>query len=117
MRILVVDDEPDFLATCVRLFALIGHEAVTATDALAAISTIDAGGLDLVITDLRIGPLGGQAIVRHLQRVQPALPLIVVTAHPSPEVVQVVRQARAILLSKPVSPAELKAAIERIQAR
>ncbi len=116
MRILVVDDEPDFLNTCVRLLALMRHQAVTATDALEAIAQIDKGGLDLVITDLWMGPLGGEAVLRHAQRVLPPLPVIVVTGHPSPEVGQTVREACAQLLLKPITPRELKTAIDRALA-
>ena len=117
MRILVVDDEPDFLATCVRLLALMGHEAVTAKDVLDAISQIDNRRLDLIITDLRMGPLDGHAVMQHAQRRRPPLPVIVVTGHPSPEIAQTVRAAGALLLPKPITPQELKAAIDRTLSR
>ncbi len=113
MKILVVDDEPDFLATCVRLLALMGHEAVTAANALDAMSLIDRGGLDLLITDLRMAPVSGQAVIQHARRVRPALRVIVVTGHPSPDVASMVREAGAALLPKPITPTELRAAIDR----
>jgi DNA-binding NtrC family response regulator len=113
VKILVVDDEPDFLATCVRLLALMGHEAVTAAHGFDALSLIDRGGLDLVITDLRMAQLDGEAVVRHARRATPALPVIVVTGHPSPAVASMAREAGAVLLPKPIMPAELRAAIDR----
>ena len=117
MRILVVDDEPDFLATCVRLLALMGHEAVAANDVPDAISQIDNRRLDLIITDLRMRPLDGHAVLQHAQRRRPPLPVIVVTGHPSPEIAQAVRAAGALLLPKPITPQELKAAIDRTLSR
>ncbi len=116
MKILVVDDEPDFLATCVRLLALMGHEAVTAANALEALTLIDRGALDLVITDLRMAPADGEAVIRYARRATPALPLIVVTGHPSPGVASMAREAGATLLPKPIAPAELRAAIDRALA-
>jgi CheY-like chemotaxis protein len=114
MRILVVDDEPDFLTTCRRLLALMGHEAVTATNGADALDHIDRGELDLVITDLRMGALGGQVVVRHARRAVPPVPVIIVTGHPAPGTDEFAREAQAILLVKPVGAAELKAAITRV---
>lgn len=113
MKILVVDDEPDFLATCVRLLALMGHEAVTARDALEAIARIDEGGLDLIITDMRMGSLGGEAVILRAERALPPLPVIVATGHPSPDIVQTAREKGLTLLSKPMTPVELRTAIEQ----
>jgi DNA-binding NtrC family response regulator len=82
VRILVVDDEPDFLHTCERLLVLMGHVAVT--DAVAGIARIDEGGFDLVITDLRMPAPGGWALVVHARRGRSALPTIIITGQASP---------------------------------
>jgi two-component system response regulator GlrR len=117
MRVLVVDDEPDFLATCVRLLSLKGHEALTATNALDAMSRIDLERPDLVITDLRLGGPDGQAVVQHARRARPPLPVIIVSGHPSPDVVGTASRAGAELLAKPISPIQLMAAIDRTRPR
>jgi two-component system, cell cycle sensor histidine kinase and response regulator CckA len=117
VRILVADDEPDFVVTCVRLLALTGHQALTAGNALDAIAKIHTERPDLVITDLRLGPHDGWAVVEHARRRVPALPVIVVTGHPGPDAARRARQAGAAFLPKPVSPAELTAAIDRLGAR
>jgi two-component system response regulator FlrC len=113
VNVLVVDDEPDFLATCVRLLALLGHQATTARDALEAIARIETGGVDLIITDMQMGPLGGQAVIQRAERALPPVPVIVITGHPSPDVVRIARRAGATLLAKPLMPTELRAAIDR----
>ncbi len=112
MRVLVVDDEPDFLATCVRLLALMGHEAITATNAIDALARIDEDRPGLVMTHLRMGPLGGDAVVERARRVRPALPVIVVTGSASAEAARRVRDTNVRVLAKPLDPAELKAAIQ-----
>jgi two-component system, cell cycle sensor histidine kinase and response regulator CckA len=117
LRILVADDEPDFVVTCVRLLALKGHATLTAGNALDAIAKIHADRPDLVITDLRLGPHDGWTVVEHARRIVPALPVIVVTGHPAPDAARRARQAGAELLPKPVSPAELTAAIDRLAPR
>jgi DNA-binding NtrC family response regulator len=116
VRILVVDDEPDFLQTFERLLAVMGHVAVTEMTPVAAIARIDRGGLDLVITDLRMPPPGGQAVVWHARRARPALPVIIITGQPSPFTAELARQASATLLLKPVGHQELRAAIDRLGA-
>jgi DNA-binding response OmpR family regulator len=117
VRILVVDDEPDFLDTCERLLALMGHVAVTESSARAGIARIDEGGLDLIITDLRMPAPGGQAVVIHARRTVAGLPIIIITGHASSSAVQLAREAGAVLLHKPVGPGELRAAIDRLLAR
>jgi two-component system response regulator PilR (NtrC family) len=112
VKILVVDDEPDFLATCVRLLALMGHEAVTTTNAPDGAARIEAGGIDLVITDMRMGG-NGRAVAGLARRASPPVPVIVVTGYPSLETVEAARRANAILLPKPVDPRELRSAIHR----
>ncbi len=115
VRVLVVDDEPDFLATCVRLLSLKGHEALTATNALDAISRIDTEHPDLVVTDLRLGGPEGQVVVQHARRARPPLPVIIVSGHPSPEIARMASRAGAEFLAKPISPTQLMAAIDRIR--
>ena len=117
MRVLVVDDEPDFLATCVRLLSLKGHESLTATNALDAMSRIDVERPDLVITDLRLGGPDGQVVVQYARQGHPPLPVIVVSGHPSPDVARAASRAGAEFLAKPISPMQLMAAIDRIRPR
>ena len=50
------------------------------------------------------------------EHLAPDVPVIVVTGQPSPEVARTVREAGAVLLPKPVTSGELRAAIERVLA-
>jgi CheY-like chemotaxis protein len=49
--ILLVDDEPDFVANCERLLRRVGHVSLRAYTGIEALTLIDLEGPDLVVTD------------------------------------------------------------------
>jgi len=67
-RVLVVDDETDFLASYERLLRRQGYEVITATSRAAGLDAVRAAALghrlDLVISDLRLPDGDGLDVVR-----------------------------------------------------
>ena len=113
-KTLLVDDEPDLVATCVRLLGQIGHRCLTAGTGREAMSLIDAEHPDLVVTDLRLPTIDGLAIARHARRASPPPPVILTTGFTSREVRREAEQAgAAVYLSKPFSAAEFLDAVRR----
>ncbi|MBI2154129.1 MAG: response regulator [Candidatus Rokubacteria bacterium] len=116
-RTLIVEDEPDLLETCVRLLRQVGHSCLTAHTGRDAIALIDAEHPDLVVTDLRLPTVNGLAVTRHASRASPPMPVIVITAYPSPHTKREAHQAGAtIFLPKPFSAAEFMDAVNRALA-
>jgi len=82
-RILVVDDEPAVRYLLRALFEEEGFEVDEAADGDAGLARAQAGGIDLVITDLRMPGLDGLALLDALLVLPRAPRVILVTAHGS----------------------------------
>lgn len=110
-RVLVVDDESDFLATYERLLRREGFEVVTATSRAAGLAVLAAEAPVLVISDLRLPDGDGLDVVRAARLASP-VPVIVVTGYPSDETRRAALTAGATtFLAKPFAAAMLLAAI------
>jgi DNA-binding response OmpR family regulator len=111
-RVLVVDDEADFLATYERLLRREGYEVVTVTSRAAGLAALAGDHPDLVISDLRLPDGDGLDVVRAAHSARDPLPVIVVTGYPSTETRRAALAAGATtFLAKPFAAAVLLAAI------
>jgi two-component system response regulator PilR (NtrC family) len=84
-RILVVDDERgmrDFLSIMLRQD---GHEVTSARDGLEALQRIKAGGLDLVITDLKLPGADGLEVLKVSRKFMPTVQVVMITAFATTE--------------------------------
>ncbi|MDB5100812.1 MAG: response regulator receiver domain protein [Cyanobacteria bacterium RYN_339] len=79
-RVLVVDDNPAALQIAMLVCQLCGHAPVGARDGGEAWGHMQAGPVDLVLTDLHMPGVGGLALVRALRKMHPEVPILAVTA-------------------------------------
>jgi len=113
--ILVVDDEPDLVATCERLLQRAGHASLRAYTGYEAMALIDRERPDLVVADLRLPGVDGLAVTRYARRRVPPIPVILITGYDSPHARQAASESGvAVYLAKPFSNAAFVAAIERV---
>jgi DNA-binding NarL/FixJ family response regulator len=82
-RILIVDDHP---VVCEGLSLLLNQDAnlvacQQAGDASAAMQSIAASGVDMVILDVSLGGVDGLALARNIKDHYPALPILVLSMH------------------------------------
>ena len=111
-RVLVVDDEADFLATYERLLRREGYEVVTVTSRAAGLAALAGEPPNLVISDLRLPDGDGLDVVRAARDARDPVPVIVVTGYPSDETRRAALAAGATtFLAKPFAAAVLLAAI------
>jgi DNA-binding NarL/FixJ family response regulator len=97
VRVLLVDDDRDFLAS---LVPLIEHQPVltvagTAENGLDAIELADELDPDAVVIDLHMPVVDGVTAVARLRKDHPNLCLIALTGDPAPELHQAVSEAGA----------------------
>lgn len=82
-RLFIVDDEADFRLVLRDHFEAAGYEVGEAADGQEALETYERNPryFDLVITDIRMPRLDGEALIPKLRALRPYLPIIGVTGH------------------------------------
>jgi CheY-like chemotaxis protein len=86
-RILVVEDEPNCVRALEHFLTLQGHEVAAAPRAREAIDLAAGFRPDVLLTDLFLADEGGGAeVARALLAEDPALPVIVMSGLPEPEI-------------------------------
>ncbi len=83
--ILVVDDEASMREFLQILLVKQGHRVASAPNVAGALRRVDEGGLDLVITDLRLGSESGIDVLRAVKERSPATEVVMVTAFATTE--------------------------------
>lgn len=81
--ILTIDDEENIRNGLADNFELEGYNVEQAANGKEGLEKIAAGGIDLVITDLRMDGLSGEEVVQHVTTEYPGIPIIVLTGHGS----------------------------------
>lgn len=119
IRVVVVDDDPDFrylLRT--QLGMLEGFEVVaSAGDGIEALEEVDRVMPDVVAMDLLMPRMNGFEAIEELQRRHPELPVIAYTAVAGAYVRDVTQRLGVELVLKTGDQTDLIAAIERAVAR
>jgi PAS domain S-box-containing protein len=72
-RVLVVDDEPEIAALLKERLAADGLTVSTASSGRRALAALEKGGVDAVISDLRMPDMDGAALADEIERRWPAL--------------------------------------------
>jgi two-component system KDP operon response regulator KdpE len=78
-RILIVDDEPNILATVAPLLRSNGYDVLSAMTGHAALDTVDRDKPDLIVLDLGLPDLDGIEVCRQVRQGS-AAPIIVLSA-------------------------------------
>jgi FixJ family two-component response regulator len=113
-RVLVVDDEPDFLEFVQWQLETLGYDARTAESGEAAVAQMDEGAVDVLLADLRMPGMDGIELIRQTALRHPDAQCIVVTGHGGVEsAVAAMRLGAVNYLRKPVGVEELDVAIQK----
>ncbi len=107
-RILIVDDDPDLLR--LLTFRLEGADCAveSADSAERALARLSVAIPQVVITDLRMSGMDGMALFENIHKSNPALPVIILTAHGSiPDAVAATQRGVFGYLTKPFDSKDL----------
>jgi DNA-binding NtrC family response regulator len=103
----------DIRAVVKRVVERLGHRVTEAADGAEAGLAIDAGGLDLVISDLRMPKADGFAVLRRAQQAAHRVPVIILTASTAiSDCVEAMRSGALNFLVKPFDQDELTGVVE-----
>ncbi|MBI4526343.1 MAG: sigma-54-dependent Fis family transcriptional regulator [Deltaproteobacteria bacterium] len=112
-RILVADDDPTMRNALDEALQTAGYETVSCEDGADASQTIRAGGVDLVISDVRMPRINGLDLVRRSHEAGVALPFIMISGYATvPEAVEAMKMGVFDFLVKPFSYRELVSLVE-----
>jgi two-component system response regulator HydG len=112
--ILVVDDEPAQRALLADFLRDEGYRVAEAADGAAALARVRNGGIDLLLTDVRMPGISGQELLCTVREESPHLPVLLITAHDTVEQAVTAMQSGAFsYIAKPVNLDGLLAQVER----
>jgi DNA-binding response OmpR family regulator len=83
LKVVLVDDEEDFVATLAERLNLRGIETRVAIDGESAVQMIESDPPDVIVMDVLMPGLGGIDLIRRIEGVERAIPVILLTGHRS----------------------------------
>ncbi|MGL4487337.1 MAG: two-component system response regulator GlrR [Yersinia sp. (in: enterobacteria)] len=112
-NLLLVDDDPSLLKLLGMRLTSEGFNVTTAESGQQALRLLIREKIDIVISDLRMDEMDGMALFVEIQKHQPGMPVIILTAHGSiPDAVAATQQGVFSFLTKPVDRDALYQAID-----
>jgi EAL domain-containing protein (putative c-di-GMP-specific phosphodiesterase class I) len=113
-RILLVEDQPALRRGYARILENAGYVVIQAADGLRATVALATGCFDLILTDVTMPGMSGTQLLRAVRAREMDVPVLLITASPTVEsAVDAIQHGAVGYLIKPVSPADLIAAVER----
>ena len=117
-RLLLVDDEEDFLRSSARALNRRGIDVQTARDGPTALSLVAEGEFDVVVLDLKMPGMDGEEVFDRLREVKPDLPVIMLTGHGSiPHAFKTSKKGIADYIAKPCDIDELAERVHKAAAK
>ncbi|MFO7650315.1 MAG: sigma-54 dependent transcriptional regulator [bacterium] len=118
MRIIIVDDEEKYVHLVGENLKDAGHDTACFTSGAVAVAALSPGDFDLVITDLKMAPVDGMAVLEAARRANPDAAVIVMTAYGTiPDAVRAMRAGAYDFITKPFVMDELSLLVERAGER
>jgi DNA-binding NtrC family response regulator len=115
-RILIVDDEPLLRWWVGETLGEHGHEVIEASDATSALDVFRraAGDTGVVLLDLCLPDSNDLHVLSAMHAMSPATPVILMTAHGTPELFEAARQLGAFAsVDKPFELDDLASLVDR----
>ena len=112
-RVLLIDDDQEFLEILAERLTIRGMEVATASSAKEACEMVLKATYDVAILDLHMPQVDGLQAIDQLKTICPGLPIILLTAHATvAKGVEAMKLGAVDVLEK---PADIRALIEKIR--
>lgn len=113
--ILLVEDDDSSRRALSEVLSARGYEVDTAAGAAEALELLQSEDIDLVVTDLVMPGMRGEALLAEVRSIFPEIPVIAITAFGSIEgALELTRAGAADYLAKPFRTGALFEAVERV---
>jgi YesN/AraC family two-component response regulator len=113
-KLLIVDDEPDFVESLEWQLTKRGYEVQVALSGDAALDVLRSERIDILIADIRMPGMDGIELIRRAGALAPDLQSIVITGHGGVDTaIEAMRIGAINYLRKPVGVEELDVSIQK----
>lgn len=113
-RILIIDDEQDFLEATANLLRRMDFEPMTTKDVHYALELIESQNFDLVLCDLQMPDLDGLEMLKRIRIYAKDLPVVIISAYGTIDrAVACIKAGAHEFIEKPFEADHLKVVIER----
>ncbi|MDR3158726.1 MAG: sigma-54 dependent transcriptional regulator [Zoogloeaceae bacterium] len=112
--ILIVEDDASLREAICDTLELAGRTVFCASGGTEALAILAAQKITIVISDVRMSPMDGIALLREIRQRQPQLPVLLMTAYAEVDkAVEAMRSGACDFLLKPFEPSALLAQIDK----
>ncbi len=108
-QVLIVDDEPNLRKILAAQLSRDGYDVMTAEDGEQGLQMLREHHIDLVVTDLKMPKVDGMTLLREALRLDPELPVVMITAHGTVDTaVEALKTGAFDYLTKPFDKDEVR---------
>jgi len=117
-KVLLVDDEVEFVTALAERLQLRNYDTKTAFNALETLASIHSDPPDVVVLDLKIPGMDGIEILKTIKKIDPSIEVIILTGHGAVESVEEGIKSGALeYIMKPVDLEELIVKIDKAKKK
>jgi DNA-binding NtrC family response regulator len=114
LKLLIVDDEEEFLESSARALSRRGFEVHTADDGASGLALVSRTDFDAVVLDLKMPGIDGEEVFDRIHSTHPSVPVIMLTGHGSvPHAFKTSKKGIADYVAKPCDMDDLAGRIRR----
>ncbi len=117
-KVLLVDDEKDFVEALGERMKNRGMNVTTTTSATDAIAKVTAETYDAVVLDLQMPEMDGLQVLKAIKEIKPEMQIILLTGYATVEKgIEAIKMGAMDLIEKPADIAIITEKIKKAQAR
>jgi signal transduction histidine kinase len=116
--ILIVDDEKEIADLLVTVMEKHGHKATPYLNGESALERIKKGGVDILITDLKMPGMSGLELIQMTRQTDKDIEIIVITGYGTMEIfLQAIREGVSDFILKPLDMDQLLHSVDRVMEK
>lgn len=113
-KIIVIDDDTDICLMLDRFLSKNGYNVATAHKGADGLKLLEKRDADLLLTDFKLGDMNGSQLVQEAKKLQPELPIVVITGYSDIKVaIQVMKLGALDYVTKPLFPDEILLTVQK----
>jgi PAS domain S-box-containing protein len=118
VQVLVIDDELGIREGSERILQRMGYAVRTAARGDEGLRSLEAGGIAIVLLDLKMPGMDGMEVMRRIQQQDPQILVIVITGFATVETaIEAMKQGAYDFIPKPFEPDQLRIVVNRAREK